>query len=288
MFFQEKSITVTPPVLLKGIHISYPQVQLGNEISLKPTKNGLSRIALKSSMKPSGQHTSEEREGGNVSRKFRENQGESMKWDYAIWPRILMLLSRDTTSCCVLWSPQSPGALGTWAFVLKSCGGAGRTEDREGEMGGNHGTKPHSRNVSTTDIVLLWKGLKSYKSQPKSPTTIWGCYVHMFQPAQLLSCSCSAAADLPRLHQSSCSLLNAAHRLGCQLLWSPWRDGSPRRPPVPWGWNTPPEVCSVVLAAAVVGGKPAMLLWVAVQHHCPCDCSQPAPDSLLSVNLKGL
>lgn len=79
MFFQEKSITVTPPVLLKAIHISYPQVQLGNEISLKPTKNGLSRIALKSSMKPSGQHTSEEREGGNVSRKFRENQGESMK-----------------------------------------------------------------------------------------------------------------------------------------------------------------------------------------------------------------
>lgn len=60
-FFQEKVISVTPPVLLKVTHISYPQVQLANEISLKPIKNDLPGIPLQSSMKPSGRHTSKER-----------------------------------------------------------------------------------------------------------------------------------------------------------------------------------------------------------------------------------
>ena len=78
MFFQEKSISVTPPVLLKVTHVSYPQVQLANEISLKPIKNVLSRTDLKSSMKPSGKHTRKEREGGNVSRTFREKQGKKV------------------------------------------------------------------------------------------------------------------------------------------------------------------------------------------------------------------
>lgn len=230
---------------------------------------------------PQGKHTSEEREGGNISRKFREKQGKMYENEIiAIWPTVLTLLSIDTTSCCVLWSLQSPNAVATRAFMLKSCGMAGRTEAREGETGGNQGTKPDLRNVSITDTLLLWKGLKNYRSQPKNPTVVWGCYVLVFRPAQLLSCSRGAAADLPGLGQSSCSLLNAVHRLGCQLLWSHWRDRSAGKPPVPRGWNARPKVSPVVPAAAVSGWKPAVLLWVALQHccpRCPLAWSWPAP-----------
>lgn len=133
---------------------------------------------------------------------------------------------------------------------------------------------------------MLWKGWKSYKSQPKPPTVIAGCHVPVFQAVQLLSCLCSAAADFPELSQNSCSLLNAAYRLGCQLLWNHQRHGSPCKTTSAWGWNAPPKVSQVVPAAAVVGGKPAVCLWVAPEHrwlHRPLAWSQPAQDRVVCI-----
>lgn len=76
-FFSEV-LSVTPPVLLKVIHVSHLQVQLANEISLKHIKP-LSVIALKATMKPSGECTGERE---NVPRKFIGKKGNSLERSY--------------------------------------------------------------------------------------------------------------------------------------------------------------------------------------------------------------
>lgn len=71
----QKSISVSPQVLLKGRHISPLYTQSTDEMTSNHMKNGLPKIALKSSMK----YINKERKSGNISRKFRQKLREKRK-----------------------------------------------------------------------------------------------------------------------------------------------------------------------------------------------------------------